>query len=442
MGSPTAIDLFAGGGGAALGLRLAGFRCVAHVEWDPLACETLRAAVASGAIEGDVLEGDVRAVDWTPYVGVDLAWASPPCQIWSSAGDRLGARDTERNGWPWTWAAVDKIGPKWLICENVEGLLHHLAAGHPDGATTPNPDACSRCYFDAVILPEARRRFAHVDWRVLDCADLGVPQHRRRLILACGPQPFRWPDLTHRDPALWLAPGRPWVTVREALGIGVEGVEEDIGAGFAARRGARPASTGDDPSPTIRAGSKGSGPRLILRERHPDALPDAPAGTVRSGGNGHSAPPMWLRTECTDAGSVSVDEPAPTVGGKANTYLHAEDPGVRRAGDTLAGSEPWRLDQPSAAVTATEVKGATPRDMTTPGRSPERASGALWLATGRRRLTTAECAALQGFPPDWPWRGTKTAIYRQIGNAVPPLLAQRLAAVVSANCASGARRAA
>lgn len=77
----NAIELFAGAGGASLGLHRAGARALAMVEWDHHAASTLRAAVAAGHLCGDVIEGDVRAVDWTPYVGrVDLLWASPTCR--------------------------------------------------------------------------------------------------------------------------------------------------------------------------------------------------------------------------------------------------------------------------------------------------------------------------------------------------------------------------
>ena len=449
------LDLFAGGGGAALGLRAAGARCLAHVEIDPSACATLRAAVAAGLIEGEVIEGDVRAVDWAPCTGVDLVWASPPCQAWSSAGRRLGAQD-ERNGWPWTWDAVDQIRPKWLICENVGGLLHHLSAGHPErpqpvtqvglfGAPpepvmvrddTQNPDGCSRCYWDHVILPEARRRFAYVDWRLIDCADLGVPQHRERLILVCGPEPYRWPVPTHRDPKLVHAAGKPWVTVRQALGISVEGIATAHGPGERVADRARVDLT-DSPAWTVpsQPGSGGGAMMARARERHPDATPDAPAGTVRSGGSGHSAPPMWLRTELhaedpgiRRAGDL-LDQPAPTVAAGNGCGQWGGGGAVRRKWDAgailppLPGSEPELLDEPSPAVLASEVKGYSGGGSHNGrGNAPNRASDMLWRAAGRRRLTTGECAALQSFPPDYPWQGTKTAIYAQIGNACPPPL--------------------
>ena len=56
----------------------------------------------------------------------------------------------------------------------------------------------------------------------------------------------------------------------------------------------------------------------------------------------------------------------------------------------------------------------------------DRASDAIWLATGRRRLTVAECARLMDLPDEYPLKGTKTSQYRQVGNAVTPIVAQRV----------------
>lgn len=346
------LELFAGAGGAALGLERAGLEHAALCEWDVAACATLRAAGL-----GPVVEGDVRDLDRIEAAAgaVDVLWSSFPCQAWSTAGKRRGAQD-ERNGWPWTVDAIDRFRPAWFLGENVRGLLLHVggcafAGGQGGLFAQPDPTACPGCYFERVILPDLRARFACVGWWLLDAADYGVPQHRRRVILWAGPRPLTRPAPTH-------GPGRvaPWVSMGEALGL-----------------------------------------RVFCYATQPE---------------GHATVEERRVRELTDRPSVAL-------GAMVSDGL---------------GGHPWvYLARPSPTVSAVgEAKGSGP------GGHPERmqrASDALFLDTGRRRLTVAECAALQDFPPGYPFQGGVSAQYRQVGNAVPP----RLAEVVGRSLVDAAR---
>ena len=269
--SLTAIEIFAGAGGAAMGLHQAGVRTLARCEWDRHACATLRAAAAAGFLdEAEVINEDVRKVDWRPYAGrADILWSSAPCQAWSSAGKRLGTAD-ERNGWPWTFDVIDTIKPRWLIAENVMGLTHHR--GDCDG--TGPPEDCPADYFHRHILPECGRRFASVQWIELNASSFGVPQHRRRIFIVAGPRPIVWPKATHGDPnerqvRLFGEQLAPWVTVRQALNLD-GALRPERGRGMAERHGERRDIPSDEPSPQLGAGSKGSGPRMQIIE--PEAI--------------------------------------------------------------------------------------------------------------------------------------------------------------------------
>ena len=90
----------------------------------------------------------------------------------------------------------------------------------------------------------------------------------------------------------------------------------------------------------------------------------------------------------------------------------------------------YRAGGGAPAVTATESHGAR-HQRYDPSRTPMRASDALWRSTGRRRLTVQECARLQDFPNDYQFAGTVASRYAQVGNAVPPRLAE---VVVRAAC--------
>jgi DNA (cytosine-5)-methyltransferase 1 len=119
---------------------------------------------------------------------------------------------------------------------------------------------------------------------------------------------------------------------------------------------------------------------------------------------------------------ISASRPAPTIlaGSHCETGFR-----VSGAAADLAGTAPKLLDLPASTVLARAAKGYS--GGLARGRGIGGASDSLYLATGRRQLTVKECAILQAFPDDHPWQGTKTAQYRQVGNAVPPTLAEAVA---------------
>ena len=117
-----AVSLFSGAGGADLGMTEAGIETVLNVEYDASAVATCHAAGLDHVQLGDVR--DLSLFDGLE--GVDLVYGGPPCQAFSSAGKREG-QDSELNGWPWALAVVDQLKPRWVVFENVPGLLHHSA---------------------------------------------------------------------------------------------------------------------------------------------------------------------------------------------------------------------------------------------------------------------------------------------------------------------------
>lgn len=209
----TGVVLFAGGGLACHGLKEAGVDLRLGVEWRADAVKVAQATGLNHVIEGDVRDPELRQIGERP----DLLWSSFPCQAWSQAGKRHGSQD-ERNGWPWTVDWLDAVRPRWFIAENVRGLTFHRSKANCGRGVRPQPDQCPRCYLDGVILPQLRARFGWAEYRVLDSADFGTPQHRRRLFIVAGPRQINWPAPTHSKHG--DAHTQRWTSMGEALGLG------------------------------------------------------------------------------------------------------------------------------------------------------------------------------------------------------------------------------
>lgn len=235
-----------------------------------------------------------------------------------------------------------------------------------------------------------------------------------------------------------------WRTVRDALRLdGLAGVilhSQRNGEGM--DKGMERPRTVDEPHQTL--GGKGNA-IMSFTGTTSGALRVIGAGAnphgKHGGGAGNAGP--WIETghRTTAPGGdrtphqVSIDRPSPTVRSSEGTGMLLVDPGevVYPPGHGRAATEPDRLDQPAPTVTTQEAKGT--RASRSSGYDfhggPDRASDAAFLATGRRRLTVAECAVLQDFRPDYPFKGTKEAKYRQVGNAVPPGLARALGEAIA-----------
>ncbi|ERH31731.1 DNA (cytosine-5-)-methyltransferase [Alloscardovia omnicolens F0580] len=157
------IELFAGGGGMALGLEQAGIDDVAFVEYDHAACETLRL----NRPHWNVIESDIHEVDFTPYFGkVDFVSGGAPCQAFSYAGKKLGFGDTRGTLFAEFARCISEIQPKMFLFENVRGLLSH---DHGRTFETIRHEFISHGY--------------QVQYRVLNASYFGVGQKRERLIV-------------------------------------------------------------------------------------------------------------------------------------------------------------------------------------------------------------------------------------------------------------------
>ena len=116
------LELFAGAGGLAIGMEMAGFDSVLLNEIDKHACNTLR----QNRPKWNVVEGDIAEIDFTEYQNkVDIVSGGFPCQAFSYAGKKLGFEDTRGTLFFEFARSVNETNPKVIIAENVRGLLKH-----------------------------------------------------------------------------------------------------------------------------------------------------------------------------------------------------------------------------------------------------------------------------------------------------------------------------
>ena len=322
------IDLFSGAGGLSLGLAQGGFVVSAAVECNPDACKTYAAAHR----HTDLRDTDIRAAHFRRYRGIDLVAGGPPCQPFSSGGKRLGNADA-RDLMSSFIRVIDEVRPRAFLLENVPGLR---APGRVS-------------YYNAVLSELTALQYT-VTSAVLNAADYGVPQKRRRLFvvgLLNADKPFKFPSPSHGPQ------GRlPYVNVGTVL------------------------------DPHIRLDAPN--PSLVVYAKRPDLRPSPYDGHLFNGGGR----PIALSAPCHTL--------LASAGGNKTHFL-----------DTQAEVPPYHTHL---------RRGGAPRKGTLPG---------------SRRLTVMESALVQTFPKAMQFAGSRSSQYTQVGNAVPPKLAERLASTLA-----------
>jgi len=392
------VDGFAGPGGWSEGLRILGLRDIG-LEWDTAACRT-RAAAGHLTVQCDIAQYPTA-----PFVG--RIWGgvfSPPCQAWSRAGKGLGRVDQPLVHQAVTDLAQGRDTRASLItqCQDKRSMLaaepmRWLYDLRPEWAAMEEvPDVLPLFRQIAEVL----RGWGYSTWAgILNAADYGVPQTRRRAILiASRVRRVSAPEPTHAkeaEEASLFGPGRArWVSIAEALGWGATDRPVPTVTGGGKTGGAEPFPS------QARAALQVSRDRVLRSGTQTNAAVrelDEPAGTLFFGARCNDVSWVLRNGNQPNAAVRTPNEPAPTM-----------------AFDNNASRVEWVQQRPATTVCATD-------------RSPGGES--QFASPNTLRVTQAEAAVLQSFRPDYPWQGTKKKQFEQIGNAWCPRAA---AAVIGA----------
>ncbi|MBU1178654.1 DNA (cytosine-5-)-methyltransferase [Patescibacteria group bacterium] len=157
----TAIELFAGAGGTALGMENAGIEHVLLNEFDKHACQTLR----TNRPDWNVIEDDVKNLKFKKGQA-DIVQGGFPCQTFSYAGKKMGFEDIRGTLFFEFARCIKEVKPKIAIGENVKGLLNH------DGGRTLK-----------TMVSVLEKLGYKVKYKVLRSQYLDVSQKRERLII-------------------------------------------------------------------------------------------------------------------------------------------------------------------------------------------------------------------------------------------------------------------
>ncbi len=204
--SPTVIDLFSGAGGIMIGMKKAGFNPILCADFNELVAKTHKHNFPKiPFIKGDLSNKDIKKeiLSQIKNKEVDLIVGGPPCQGFSIFGKRRFVNTKEhnpkldsRNKLVFTFLDYIKtIKPKWFLMENVPGIVNM------DNGTVVKK-----------LIKEFKKiGYKDIEYKIINTADYGVPQKRKRFILLGNRmnQFIPWPKPKfYEDPKDWQKPYR------------------------------------------------------------------------------------------------------------------------------------------------------------------------------------------------------------------------------------------
>ncbi|MHB1220325.1 MAG: DNA cytosine methyltransferase [Alphaproteobacteria bacterium] len=376
------IELFAGAGGLGIGVSRAGFTPMAVVEWDKWASDTIKENKKRGVspvAHWPLFHGDVRDFDFRPFEDkLDLVSGGPPCQPFSLAGKHRGHLD-DRDMFPQAIRAVRETRPRAFLVENVKGLTRATFANYLEyiRLQLKYPEIVSKRdekWLDHLSRLEKYETQGkpnglhyNVVVRLLNAANHGVPQKRERVFIVG----FR-SDLETE----WSFPEETHSEDALLWSQWRSGDYWDLHrVGKNARLGAE----------------KSKARAMSLREA-PRKMP-------------------WLTVR-----SALMDLPDPELHPRAAKAFHDHRfiPGAR----SYPGHTGSPLDEPAKTLKAGDHGVPGGENML---RRPD---------DSVRYFSVRESARLQTFPDDYLFHGSWTETMRQLGNAVPVILARTVAASI------------
>ncbi|AZQ47934.1 DNA cytosine methyltransferase [Bacillus albus] len=344
---PTVIDLFAGVGGLSLGFEQEGFEVVLANEYDESIANAYKKNHRNTKmIVGDIAELDIKNV-FCPYVGkIDVIIGGPPCQGFSQKGQRKTINDDRNFLFKYFVSVVGLIKPMYFVMENVPNLL-----------------TAEKGYFKKEIYDLFKSLGYSLSSGVLNAADFGVPQNRKRAVIIGkrGLAPAEFPKPKNEKNTIWDA-----ISDLAFLESGEGNEVQDY------RRAAE------------------SFYQQVMRKKSTQLYNHVATN--------HSKVALErLKLIPPNAGREVLPKEHLTKSIYSGTW-------TRMRKDEVSVTVTTRFDTPS--------------------------SGKFTHPFLNRAITVREAARIQSFPDDFRFFGTKTSQMKQVGNAVPPMLANAIAKTI------------